>query len=47
MYDINSFLFCRRGDKDQEKLCEEELKKHDKIVALIEQNIATQEHIIR
>ena len=40
-------LPCRRGNKDQEKVFEEELKKHDKIVAFIKQNIAAQENIIR
>ena len=37
----------RRGNKDQEKVFEEELKKHDKVVAFIKQNIAAQENIIR
>ena len=40
-------MFCRRGNKDQEKVFEEELKKHDKMVAFIKQNIAAQENIIR
>ena len=40
-------LKCRRGNKDQEKVFEEELKKHDKVVAFIKQNIAAQENIIR
>ena len=40
-------MFCRRGNKDQEKVFEEELKKHDKTVAFIKQNIAAQENIIR
>ena len=38
---------CRRGNKDQEKVFEEELKKHDRVVAFIKQNIAAQENIIR
>ena len=37
----------RRGNKDQEKVFEEELKKHDRVVAFIKQNIAAQENIIR
>ena len=40
-------LLRRRGNKDQEKVFEEELKKHDKTVAFIKQNIAAQENIIR
>ena len=40
-------MFCRRGNKGQEKVFEEELKKHDKMVAFIKQNIAAQENIIR
>ena len=40
-------LKCRRGNKDQEKVFEEELKKHDRVVAFIKQNIAAQENIIR
>ena len=46
MFDVN-LLSCRRGNKDQEKVFEEELKKHDKMVAFIKQNIAAQENIIR
>ena len=46
VFDVN-LLSCRRGNKDQEKVFEEELKKHDKMVAFIKQNIAAQENIIR
>ena len=46
VFDVNLFS-CRRGNKDQEKVFEEELKKHDKMVAFIKQNIAAQENIIR
>ena len=40
-------MFCRCGNKDQEKVFEEAFRKHDEMVAFKKQNIAAQENIIR
>merc|ERR1719334_604894 len=44
--DITESL-ARRGNKDQEKVFQEEIKKHDQTVAYIRQNIHAQQNIIR